>query len=113
MKFYGSSLQGTMEAYFPDMCRMFGLPEANTLDGEPTDFEWALRLQGEPVTIYNWGNGPSCGFTIPTKEIMTFQIGGYSEKAVTELINRMEMKDPVYAKITSESSDTTHIIRKL
>ena len=80
----GTSLQGYLYTTYQNIVDKLGEPSHDG-DGYKIDVEWVLRDQnGEPVTLYNWKDGPNyCGDEgTPVEKITMWHIGGRSSKAV-------------------------------
>jgi hypothetical protein len=55
----GTCLKGAIVATYPKLVATFGEPTYPHGDGDRSDCEWVLLIDGVTVaTIYNWKNGP-------------------------------------------------------
>ena len=88
----GTSLQGYLRASFEQLLRAFGSPHMDQCDHYKTDVEWAFRFaDGTVVTLYNWKNGKNYlgDEGLERNDIYTWNVGGFNEKAVTKLKERL------------------------
>lgn len=72
----GTSLIGYVNLNFQEIKSIFGKPGAN--DGYKTDWEWAFKLNGTPLRIYNYKDGPNYTGkkSIKGKDIEDWHVGG-------------------------------------
>ena len=54
----GTSLMGYVSASYDELVRLFGEPNSSG-DEYKVDVEWMMLINGEPVTIYNYKDGPN------------------------------------------------------
>tara|TARA_R100001443_G_scaffold84559_2_gene91179 strand:+ start:729 stop:1031 length:303 start_codon:yes stop_codon:yes gene_type:complete len=88
----GTSLQGYLRASFEQLLRAFGSPHMDQCDHYKTDVEWAFRFaDGTVATLYNWKNGKNYlgDEGLELNDIYTWNVGGFNEKAVTKLKERL------------------------
>jgi hypothetical protein len=88
----GTTLQGYLRASFEQLLRAFGSPHMDQCDHYKTDVEWAFRFaDGTIATLYNWKNGKNYlgDEGLELNDIYTWNVGGFNEKAVTKLKERL------------------------
>jgi hypothetical protein len=89
---YGTHLQGNVGATYQELVEVFGEPtrfEWSEESDNKVDAQWAIKFEdGTIATIYNYKNGLNYlgaeGKRV--SQIMMWNVGGYSERAVT-LVN--------------------------
>ena len=89
---YGTHLQGNVGATYQELVEVFGEPtrfEWSEESDNKVDAQWAIKFEdGTIATIYNYKNGlyylGAEGKRV--SQIMMWNVGGYSERAVT-LVN--------------------------
>lgn len=80
-------LQGTIDADYQDLVRVFGRPNGET-DGYKVDVEWWLETDdGDLLTIYNYKDGKNyCGANgLDVDYIRDWHIGG-SSRGVVDMV---------------------------
>ena len=89
----GTHLQGYLRASFEQLLRAFGSPHMDQCDNYKTDVEWAFEFaDGTIATLYNWKNGKNYlgDEGLELNDIYTWNVGGFDEKAVTKLKERLK-----------------------
>ena len=85
----GTSLSGYIVTKYDTLVELFGEPTEG--DGYKTDAEWDIKWEdGTVTTIYNWKNGLNYGGTTPNKDIVDWNVGGKSYKAVELLQDHLK-----------------------
>lgn len=83
----GTSFQGNIDESYQKLKKVFGPANSNG-DGHKVDVEWILQFEdGTIATIYNYKNGRNYlgSEGLPKTKIEDWHVGGYSEKAVTNV----------------------------
>ena len=90
----GTFLQGYLRASFEQLVRAFGEPHDPNGDNYKTDVEWAFEFaDGTIATLYNWKNGKNYlgeAEGLELNDIYTWNVGGFNEKALTKLKERLK-----------------------
>ena len=89
----GTFLQGYIKASYDQLVKVFGEPHDPNGDNYKTDVEWAFEFaDGTIATLYNWKNGKNYlgDEGLELNDIYTWNVGGFDEKAVTKLKERLK-----------------------
>lgn len=84
----GTCLLGYVTATYDLLVDMFGKPEG-AIDDSKQQCEWALKIDGVVVTIYDWKR-----FDMRPEDITNWHIGGFDKKAVKKLRDVLKAYDP-------------------
>jgi hypothetical protein len=98
--FWGTSLQGVIQADYEELVQVFGKPDPNLTDGYKTDVEWCVEVQEEDghthvVFIYNWKDGENYlgANGLRVWDMKEWHIGGKSPENVTQIREILESAD--------------------
>jgi hypothetical protein len=83
--FFGTSLQGYIDADYKVLRKVFGRPDPNAHDNYKSDVEWDVVFSdGSIATIYNYKDGKNyCGASGTAKtKIRDWHVGGRSARAL-------------------------------
>ena len=90
----GTFLQGYIKATYEQLLKTFGEPHDPNGDNYKTDVEWAFEFaDGTIATLYNWKNGKNYlgeAEGLELNDIYTWNVGGFNEKALTKLKERLK-----------------------
>ena len=90
----GTFLQGYIKATYEQLLKAFGEPHDPDGDNYKTDVEWAFEFaDGTIATLYNWKNGKNYlgeAEGLELNDIYTWNVGGFNEKALTKLKERLK-----------------------
>ena len=89
----GTFLQGYIKASYEQLVKTFGEPHDPDGDNYKTDVEWAFEFaDGTIATLYNWKNGKNYlgeAEGLELNDIYEWHVGGFSEKAVAKLLEKL------------------------
>ena len=89
----GTFLQGYIKASYEQLVKTFGEPHDPDGDNYKTDVEWAFEFaDGTIATLYNWKNGKNYlgeAECLELNDIYEWHVGGFSEKAVAKLLEKL------------------------
>ena len=89
----GTFLQGYIKASYEQLVKTFGEPHDPNGDNYKTDVEWAFEFaDGTIATLYNWKNGKNYlgeAEGLELNDIYEWHVGGFSEKAVAKLLEKL------------------------
>ena len=89
----GTFLQGYIKASYEQLVKTFGEPHDPDGDNYKTDVEWALEFaDGTIASLYNWKNGKNYlgeAEGLELNDIYEWHVGGFSEKAVAKLLEKL------------------------
>lgn len=93
----GTCLQGHIDTTYENIVSVLGKQHHNG-DDYKTDAEWNIKFEdGTIATLYNWKNGKNyCGEEgCELEDIIEWNIGGHSPRAVDLLTNLLNKSDNV------------------
>ena len=89
----GTFLRGYIKASYEQLVKTFGEPHDPDGDNYKTDVEWAFEFaDGTIATLYNWKNGKNYlgeAEGLELNDIYEWHVGGFSEKAVAKLLEKL------------------------
>jgi len=89
----GTFLQGYIKASYEQLVKTFGEPHDPDGDNYKTDVEWAFEFaDGTIATLYNWKNGKNYlgeAEGLELNDIYEWHVGGFSDKAVAKLLEKL------------------------
>ena len=89
----GTFLQGYIKASYEQLVKTFGEPHDPDGDNYKTDVEWAFEFaDGTIANLYNWKNGKNYlgeAEGLELNDIYEWHVGGFSEKAVAKLLEKL------------------------
>ena len=91
----GTHLQGHISTTYENIVSVLGKQHHNG-DDYKTDAEWSIKFEdGTIATLYNWKNGKNyCGDEgCELEDIIEWNIGGHSPRAVDLLTNLLNKSD--------------------